>query len=132
MSIASTDAKKRWNKAHYDEIKASLDKELVRQFKSKCRERNVSIAGALATLMSEYCKRPLKTKRRMSLLPYDTRPKRRKAVASIASQLEDILQHEIMYRENIPPNLQDGIRAEAADYSIEKLEATLDTIFEAY
>jgi len=51
MSIASTAAKQRWNKAHYAEIKASLDKELVKQFKAKCRDNGVSIASVLATQM---------------------------------------------------------------------------------
>jgi hypothetical protein len=132
MSIASTAAKQRWNKLHYSEIKASLDKGLVEQFKAKCKENGVSIASALATLMSEYCGRKLQQKERKKTLPYDTRPKRRKMAATIAGQLDDILQSETMYRENIPPNLQESIRAESSDHSIEKLSEALDAILEAY
>jgi len=132
MSIASTAAKQRWNKAHYAEIKASLQKELVEQFKAKCKKNGVSIASVLAAQMSEYCGRALQPKGRKKTLLYDTRPKRRKKASIIADQLDEIIQHEAAYRENIPVNLENSIRAEAADTSIEKLSAALDLIREAY
>lgn len=132
MSIASTAAKQRWNKAHYAEVKASLDKDLVGQFKAKCKENGVSIASALATHMSEYCGKPLQPKKRKKALPYDTRPKRRKGAANIADQLDDILQYETIYRENIPENLENSMRAEAADISIEKLTEALEALRDAY
>jgi L-lactate utilization protein LutC len=132
MSIASTAAKQRWNKAHYAEIKASLKKDLVEQFKTKCKKNGVSIASVLATKMSEYCGRTFRSKERKKTLLYDTRPKRRKMISIIIGQLDDILNNEIMYRENIPENLGNSIRAEAADCSIEKLSEALEIIREAY
>ena len=132
MSIASTAAKQRWNKAHYAEIKASLQKDLVEQFKKKCMENGVSIASVLAMQMSEYCGRPILPKKGKKTSLYDTRPKRRKMAAIVADQLDEILQYETMYRENIPLNLENSIRAEAADNSIEKLSEALDAIYEAY
>ena len=132
MSIASTAAKQRWNKAHYDEIKASLKKDLVKQFKKKCKENGVSIASVLATQMSEYCGNTIRSKERKKTFLYETRPKRRKMTAIIADQLDDILQNETEYRDNIPENLQNSIRAEASDWSIEKLTEALDLIREAY
>ena len=132
MSVASTAAKQRWNKAHYSEIKASLKKDLVEQFKAKCKEDGTSIASALAALMSEYCGRAPQPKGRKKALPHDTRPNRRKAASIIAGQLDDILHNETMCRGNIPPNLQEGIRAESSDHSIEKLGEALDAIREAY
>jgi hypothetical protein len=132
MSIASTEAKHRWNKAHYAEIKASLQKDLVEQFKKKCKENGVSIASVLAMQMSEYCGRSILPKKVKKTCLYDTRPKRRKMTAIIADQLDDILQNETMYRENIPVNLENSIRAESADSSIEKLREALDAIYEAY
>jgi antitoxin component of RelBE/YafQ-DinJ toxin-antitoxin module len=132
MSIASTAAKRRWNKAHYAEIKASLKKGLVMRFKAKCKENGASIASVLAMQMSEYCGTALEPKVRKNSLPHDTRPKRRKSVAAIAGQLDDILQNETNYRENFPNNLACSIRAEAADSSIEKLGEALCLILEAY
>jgi len=132
MSIASTAAKQRWNKAHYAEIKASLRKELVGQFKAKCRENGVSIASALAELMSGYCGSVLHAKRQKRLPTYETRKKRRKAICDILRQLEDILQDESAYRENIPENLQNSIRTEYSDSSIEKLDEALEALREAY
>ena len=132
MSTASTAAKQRWNKLHYSEIKASLDKDLVEQFKAKCKGDGASIAGVLATLMSEYCGRSTQQKKREKTLPHDTRPKRRKMASIIAGQIDDMLQSETIYRENIPPNLEDSIRAESSDHSIEKLGEALDALREAY
>jgi hypothetical protein len=132
MSIASTAAKQRWNKLHYSEIKASLDKELVAQFKAKCRGDGASIASVLATLMFEYCGKTMPQKRCKKTLQHDTRPKRRKMASIIAGQIDDMLQSETEYRENIPQNLYESIRAESADYSIEKLGEALDALREAY
>jgi len=132
MGCASTAAKQRWNKLHYSEIKASLRKDLVSQFKEKCRRDGASVASVLAALMSEYCGMPPQPKAGKKTLPYDTRPKRRKMASNIAAQLEGILQGEEMYRENIPPNLRGSIRAESSDCSIEKLGEALDALREAY
>ena len=132
MSLASTAAKKRWNKAHYVEIKASLSKDLVGQFKEECKMNGVSIAKTLAMLMSDYCCKTSSSKPRKKLSLCDTRPKRRKLAATIATQLEYMLQSETFYREAIPQNLQNSIRAESADFSIEKLGEALDAISGAY
>jgi hypothetical protein len=125
-------AKQRWNKAHYSEVKASLGKELVNQFKTKCRDNNVSIASVLSGFMSEYCNMPSRNKGRSKSSPFDTRPKRRRMVTIMAGQLDEILQCEIAYRENIPENLQSSVRAECADDSIEKLTEALDILNDAY
>ena len=132
MSIASTAAKQRWNKAHYSEIKASLKKELVEQFKNKCKENEVSIASVLAMLMAEYCGKTLQMKKKKKIPQYDTRPKRRKMINNIVNQLEEILEAESNYRDRIPENLENSIRAEASDLSIEKINEALDAIREAY
>ena len=132
MSGASTVAKQRWNKLHYSEIKASLKKDLVEHFKAKCKENGNSIASVLAALMTDYCGRAPQQKECKKTLPYSTRPKRRKAIAAIINQLNDILQNEAVYRSNMPENLQYSIRAESSDCSIEKLEEALDAIREAY
>jgi hypothetical protein len=136
MSTASTKAKQRWNKAHYAEIKASLEKDLVKRYKARCKENEVSIASVLATHMREYCGKPfcgpLPSKEGKKPMQCDTRPKRRKMASIIASQLDDILQCETAYRENIPDNLTNSMRAEAADYSIDKLSDALELIRDAY
>jgi len=71
-------------------------------------------------------------KKRKKALLYDTRPKRRRKAAIIGDELDEMIQYETAYRENIPVNLENSIRAEAADTSIEKLTDALDMIREAY
>ena len=132
MSIASTAAKQRWNKAHYAEIKASLKKGLVEQFKAKCKEDGVSIASVFAVYMSDYCGIKPSQKKNEKKFQYDTLPKRRKIAKTISGQLDEMLQYEMGYRERIPENLADGIRAESADQRIENLNEALDLIREAY
>ena len=134
MGNASTAAKQRWNNAHYSAIKASLKKDLVEQFKAKCSENGTSVAGALAALMSEHCGRasPQTENGRKKAPAYDTRPKRRRAASAIAAQLECIISAESAYRANIPPNMAEGIRAEASESSIEKLGDALEALLEAY
>ena len=150
MSGASTAAKQRWNKLHYSEIKASLGKDLVERFKTQCREDEVSIASVLAALMTDYCGRSPQEKERKEqakhreqirhreqakhkeIDPYGTRPKRRRTVSIIAGHLEEILQNETTYRDNMPENLRNSIRAESSDYSIEKLGEALEALREAY
>ena len=132
MSSASTAAKQRWNKLHYSEIKASLKKDLVEQFKAKCKRDGDSIAGVLAALMSEYCAGTPNPKERKKEFPSDTRPRRRRTAAIIAGHIEELLLNETAYRENMPEGLQESIRAEASDYSIEKLGEALDAILDAF
>jgi len=132
MSIASTVSKQRWNKAHYSEIKASLKKELVEKFKIKCKENEVSIASALAMLMTEYCGKTYQVKKKKKIPQYDTRPKRRKMADIIINQLEEILKGESNYRDRIPENLENSIRAEVSDISIERISEAIDAIREAY
>jgi len=147
MSRASTAAKQRWNKLHYSEIKASLGKDLVERFKTQCREDEVSIASVLAALMTDYCGRSPQEKehkehreqakhreqtKHKEINQYSTRPKRRRAISIITGHLEEILQNETMYRDNMPENLRNSIRAESSDYSIEKLGEALEALREAY
>ena len=134
MGNASTAAKQRWNKAHYSIVKASLKKNLAEQFKAKCGENGASVAGTLAALMSEYCgmASPQTADGRKNAPSYDTRHKRRRAASAIASQLEDILRCENAYRAEIPPNMEEGVRAEASDCSVEKLGEALEALREAY
>jgi len=138
MSRASTAAKQRWNKLHYSEIKASLGKDLVERFKAQCREDGVSIASVLAALMTDYCGQPPQEKehreqtKHKEIDPYGTRPKRRRAISIITGHLEEILQNETTYRDNMPENLQHSIRAESSDCSIEKLGEALEAMREAY
>jgi hypothetical protein len=82
--------------------------------------------------MSEYSGADYNKNKNKEPSPHGTRPQRRRLASAIASQLNDMLQSEIAYRDNMPANLQDSARAESADYSIEKLEDALAAIQDAY
>ncbi len=61
-----------------------------------------------------------------------TRRQRRAAVHRILSQLEEIIDNEVNYRDNIPDNLLGSEVYENADYCIAVLEEALDVLESAY
>jgi hypothetical protein len=62
----------------------------------------------------------------------NTRGKRRKAINSLISQLNTILDAETAYRDKIPTNLQSSIRYENAEESIQLLEEAIDNLTNVY
>jgi len=61
-----------------------------------------------------------------------TRPKRRRAVSFIITELSEIRKEEEAYMERIPINLQEGDAYAAADYSVELLTDAISTLMDAY
>jgi len=61
-----------------------------------------------------------------------TRPKRRRAVSFIITELSKICKEEETYMERIPINLQEGDAYAAADYSVEQLTDAITTLMDAY
>ena len=65
-------------------------------------------------------------------LDISTRPKRRKAVDMIITELQKICEHEEVYIERIPLNMQGGEAYSNAEDSISILTDAVDLLIEAY
>ena len=61
-----------------------------------------------------------------------TRPKRRRAVGLMVTELLKIRSAEKAYMERIPENMQDGDAYAAADESIDILTDAIETLSDAY
>ena len=61
-----------------------------------------------------------------------TRPKRRRAVSLIVSELSRIRSEEESYMERIPDNLKDGDAYAAADESVDLLSDAILSLSDAY
>ena len=123
MGKTSNEAKQRWNTAHYTQVKVSVQPEIAAAFKKKCQEKGVSMASEIARFMSGENK---KTD------PCSTRQRRRKALISVIMQLEAICDAETQYWHNIPINLQNGERYEAAEQAATAMEEAVALLYQAY
>ena len=125
MGNTSNDVKQRWNHTHYTQVKVSLQPEIATAFKAKCAAAGVSMASELSNFMR--CHQPRKQESDVS-----TRQKRRKATRSVIMQLEAIADAELEYKNNIPINLQNSQRYEAAEEAASALEEALGILHNAY
>jgi len=130
MGSPSTKAKQKWNNEHYAPISIRVDKRLAAGFKSKCMENGLSVAGVLTEFMEEYCE--TKVRRHPMKQSSDNRGKRRREIERITAAVEDVLERETVYLNNIPENLQNSVRYETAEDCAGYLEAALEYLREAY
>ena len=130
MGATSNESKQRWNSKHYTQVKVSVPQELAAAFKSKCEADGVSMARKL----SDYMRTETTGKRpsHRASNPYETRPKRRKALAALIEQVEAIMAAEEDYKERIPENFQNSHHYSAAEESVEALGEALSFLTEAY
>ena len=130
MGCPSTKAKQKWNSEHYAQISIRVDKGLAAKFKSKCEANGVSLAGALAKLMADYC--DVVVERHPSKQPKDNRGRRRRAIENTIATVEDVLEREVGYLTNIPENIRNGERYAEAEECADYLEAALESLREAF
>lgn len=123
MGKSSTESKQRWNDSHYTQVKVSVQPEIAETFKAKCQAKGVSMASEITRFMSGENKKPD---------PCSTRKYRRKALASVIIQLENICDAEKQYWDNIPINMQNGERYEAAEQAYTAMEEALELLYQAY
>ena len=129
MGKTSNAAKQRWNKEHYVQIKVSVQPEIAEAFKKKCKSDGVSMASEITRFMREQCSQPTPPRHALKV---STRQQRRKALNVLVQQLEAIRSAELQYMENIPENLQNSIRYEAASQSMQALQDAIDNLNEVY
>ena len=123
MGTTSNEARQRWNNSHYTQVKVSVQPEIAEAFKRKCQAKGVSMASEISRFMSGENRKPDSC---------STRQRRRKALVSIIVQLEEICDAEKRYWENIPINLQNGERYEAAEQAYVAMEEALSLLHQAY
>ena len=130
MGATSNEAKRRWNDAHYTQVKVSVPPETASSFKERCQALGVSMAGEISRFMNGGAQgdHPLTP----SADPFATRQKRRKALGALTGQLDALRSAEQQYLDNIPANLQNSRVYEAAEQTVTALEEALSILSEAY
>ena len=129
MGKTSNAVKQRWNKEHYVQVKVSVRPEIAEAFKEKCKSGDVSMASEIARFMYEQCGKPSPPR---DSIKVSTKQQRRKALSALIEQLENILGAESQYMENIPVNLRNSVRHDAASQSTQALKAAIDNLNEIY
>ena len=130
MGKTSNAAKQRWNSENYAQVKVSVPKELAAEFRAKCKVDGVSMASKIAEFMNAEIggSKPAKTPKDSS----STRPMRRKELKYHIDCIAALADQERNYMENIPENLQNSCRYEAAEHSVTAMEDGVDILSEAY
>jgi len=123
MGRTSNESKQSWNKAHYTQVKVSVQPEIAAAFKKKCQTKGVSMASEIARFMSGEIKKADTC---------STRGRRRKALIYVIAQLEEICDAETQYWHNIPINLQNGESYESAEQAANAMEEALGLLYDAY
>ncbi len=126
----SAESRQTWNAAHYTQVKVSVNPNTAASFKAACAAREISMAGVLSKFMAEYSQTPNDVKAVKE--PIATRGQRRAVVRNIVLRLEEVLLAEERYMDNIPENLQNSVRHEAAEQSIEAIQSAVELLKEAY
>ena len=133
MGSAATNAKRKWNNAHYTNITVAMDPELAARLKEGCREKCVSVASVITALVAEYLNTevPASKEKPQKKVP-DNRGRRSRELWKYIAAIEDICCGEVRYMEKIPDNLQASIRFENAENSVEHLNAAIEELKEVY
>ena len=107
------------------QIKFTIDTDVVSVFRARCEAEGVSMASVILQFMKT-CQ-PTKIIRKTKL---DSRALRKKAVMEIMTLLDDLLQRETNYRDNIPEQFQS--RYETADHACEQMELAISYLDDAF
>jgi hypothetical protein len=131
MGKSATEAKNKYNAANYTQVKVAVNPEVAAAFKAACQADQVSMAGELSDFMASRCGRPpAQGKVKTDLLT--SRGGRRKMLAALIGQLEEIKEAESRYCDAIPQNLRSSQRYDNAQQSITAMEEALDALYTAY
>jgi len=130
MEVTSTAVKQRFNAGHYTQVKVSVPKQIAAAFKANCSSAGVSMAGEIIRFMSGQIGAGNPEKK--SAGAYSTRQQRRKALNSVIAQIQEIMDAEQNYMDNIPENLQNSVSHDAAEQTVSALDEALSVLNEAY
>ena len=133
MGTAATKAKRKWNSEHYTNITAAMNPELATKLKERCMEKGVSVTSVITELVAGYLDTEVAApKDKPQKKAPDNRGRRRRDLWEYIAAIEGICRGEEEYLNNIPENLQDSIRHENAENSVEHLLAAIDELKEVY
>ena len=124
---AATQAKKRWNKEHYTQVKVHVAPETASAFKLKCQAAGVSMASVISQCMAEYGEAAVK-RRHPQTEDASTRKKRRQILSRATQLLEFVRDGEEVLKENMPENLQGSVNYETAEEIVSKLDEIIDQL----
>ena len=131
MSDSRYESRKRWNATNYKQLNIAIRPTLFEEFRTACKQNGISMREALISLMSSYIDAPPAPQNSKDK-DYNDRGRRRKAVSSIVNQLSIIRDFEEDYKDNIPDNLRNSSRYEAAEKAIEALEEASEILESAF
>ena len=106
------------------QIKFTINTDTVSAFKARCASKGVSMASVISQFMN-ICRPDRSVKAKTG-----TRPLRKNAVLEVIALLDDIMQKESDYRDNIPEQFQS--RYEAADHACEQLSQAIPSLEDAF
>ena len=123
----------------HTQVKITVHHELAVAFKAACAASKNTVTGVLSKYMVDYTKAKVKVRPAMTKptelsvgSPYETRKKRRNAIKIIISQMEQIMDAEEAFIENVPENLQGSKWHDAAEQSFELIQEAIDILTEIY
>ena len=134
MPNAATRAKARWNAANYVQIRASVRPGIADAFKAACAAADVSMAGELSRLMTEFAavganRTPVK---KTAANPVSTKKKRSNMVSELIHKLEQVRDAEEQAMENTPENLRGSVNFEASEERVSLMNEALDILERLY
>ena len=106
------------------QVKFTIESDIVAAFKARCASEGVSMVSEVRKSMTTI--RPVKKAKN----DVSTRPHRRKAVLDIIGLLNEIMDSEADYRDNIPEQFTQ--RYEDADRACESLSDAIDYLEETF
>ena len=130
MGVNGTDAKQRFNSAHYTQVKISVKPETAAAFKDACAASAVSMASVLAGFMNQFS--GISAEKKGYSPDLSTKRQRRAAVRNIIQQLERVKDNEEFYMDNIPDNLQGSIRFESAEICVSNILEAIELLESTY
>jgi len=128
---AATQAKKRWNKEHYTQVKIHVAPETASAFKLKCQAAGVSMASVISQYMAEYSETAVKRPQAQTE-DASTRKKRRQILSRATRLLEFARDGEEGLKDNMPENLQGSVNYETAEEIVSKLDEAIDLLNDIY
>jgi len=127
------ESRKRWNAANYKQINIAVAPTLAESFRVTCEKNRVPMREVLVGFITTYTTTaPAPAPIKQNDKGYNERRIRRKSVDAIINQLEMIRDAEDTYKENMPENLRNSSRYEAAEQAVGALDGAIEILMEVF
>ena len=133
MGSSATRSKQRWNSKNYVQVKVSVAPDVAATFKTACAASNVSMAGKLSQLMSEYSGLVHDGAAGVAeQLDCSTRRKRREAVNHTILLLCSVRDGENGFLDRAPDNLKSAPIYDSAEEIVSQLDESIEALESLY